>query len=147
MGRGIFCFCSVDNETNWEKKMNFYRENGVGNLMLVIRRVSFCKSLPYHGSFLFRSSNSAIVSVMESSPKLRSHEILSQFVKRIMNWGEWSTVLSRRPGFDLNPYHVWIFSEQIGTRACFITVIRFLPVNLNPQLLRICSSINELSRF
>jgi len=63
IGREIFCFCSAENVTSWEKKMNFYRQNGGGPIFYVMRQVSFCKCLPYCGNFSFRSANSVIDSV------------------------------------------------------------------------------------
>jgi len=50
------------------------------------------------------------------------------------------------PGFDLQPYHVWILSVQFVTGKCFIAVFRFSTVSFSPQALWIYSCITELNR-
>jgi len=47
--------------------MNFCKHNRVGPIFYVIRRVSFCRSLPCCGNFSFRGASLPIDSIMESS--------------------------------------------------------------------------------
>jgi hypothetical protein len=47
-------------------------------------------------------------------------------------------------GLDLKPFHVWIFSEQIGIWTCFLVIFRFLAVSIDPPMLRIYFSVTDV---
>jgi len=146
MGRGIFCLCSVDNATNWERKMNFTRQNRVGTIFYVIRRVSFCNF-----SLTLKTSNFQVQ--LRLSWLLWNQAPASALIKCIPN-----SLTAARNEANGRPFHhgdpgsisshtLCGFSWIHCHRACFMVMFRFFAVSFSPQLLWIYSCITELNRF
>jgi hypothetical protein len=60
---------------------------------------------------------------------------------------DWYRTCDMRPGFDLQPFHVWIFIQHFVTGTCYSVVFSIFRYYLQFKMLWIYSRISELKRF